>query len=341
MNKTYTFFTLFITCLFSTALLAQPTLTTANNPVPNQLYKYQTPSPTGFNPGVSGANITWNFGNLNPDNAAIEGQAIAANQASTGNMYPNATVAIVEANGTETYYYGDTDGQGFYGAMSSSGGTTAGVNYTDPQDLIQYPMTYNNSFSDSFSGTVGASGSSFNRSGTATVAADGHGTLITPAGTFTNVLRLKTNMTYSDQVAGQTIVAYTEERYTWYDASSAYPLLTYTILTANGATSAFVNYLDASAVSIEEVVINTTADLSIKPNPATDFANLNFELLKSADVQVTVFNLIGQEKIVIPNRNFNKGKNQIDINLDQLSSGTYFVRLDIDGNVVTRKLVVK
>ena len=340
MNQLYTFLSLFITCLFSATLIAQPTLTTANNPMPSLNYNYQTSSAVGFNIGGSGANVTWDYSSLTINGTPIEGKAIAASAASSGTAFPNATVAIMENNGTETFLFGDVNAQGFVGASSVSGGQTALISFSDRQHLIEYPMTYTDNFTDAFSGTVGTSGSMLNRGGNITVTADGYGTLMTPAGTFDNVLRLHSVINYTDQIGGQTIVTYQEERYTWYDETAAFPLLTYTTLTANGATSIFLNYLDATAVNTKEVKVKTT-DISLAPNPASDFAILNFDLEKNANVQATIFNLIGQEKIVLPIQQYPQGKNEINFNLSQLASGTYFVRMEIDGNIVTRKLIIK
>lgn len=339
MKPLYTFLSLFFVVLVSSTSIAQPTLTVDNNPRTGN-YMYQTPSPTGFNPGFNGANMTWNFSSLSGTGTMIQGNGVDANMAVHGSNFPNATVAIQEANGTETYYYGDTNGQGFYGTVATSGGTTAQLVYSDPQDLIQYPMTYSDSFSDSFTGQFSSSGSSFTRSGTTTVQADGYGTLMTPAGTFTDVLRLKTTMQYSDAIAGQVIVSYQEERWTWYDANSPYPLLTFTNLSANGQSSIFLNYLDATSVGTNDLTA-LDLELEIAPNPTSDFVNVNFNLEQSATVKITVLNLIGQEMKSIASTRYNEGIQQTRVELSDFPSGTYFMRMEVNGAIVTKKLMIK
>jgi hypothetical protein len=55
-------------------------------------------------------------------------------------------------------------------------------NYSDPKRILQFPMPYGNSFVDAYTGTSG--------SGAPTWIYSGHGTLITPLGTTTNVAKV-------------------------------------------------------------------------------------------------------------------------------------------------------
>lgn len=72
--------------------------------------------------------------------------------------------------------------------------------------------------------------------------------------------------------------------------------------------------------------------LKVYPNPTTDNASVSFNLLKSANVSVKVYNLAGVLVKSIDVKNMNSGANTINLDADNLPNGTYVVKLS-SGNI--------
>ena len=85
--------------------------------------------------------------------------------------------------------------------------------------------------------------------------------------------------------------------------------------------------------------VKSTASLNIigaNPfNPTTRFA---YTLPEAADVQIHVYNTIGQRVAILVNNHQPAGIYQIDFDAANLATGVYFVRLSTPGLVVTQKV---
>ena len=79
--------------------------------------------------------------------------------------------------------------------------------------------------------------------------------------------------------------------------------------------------------------------LQVSPNPATDRAYVRLEAPASGNGQLTISNVAGQV-ILEQRQTLFSGENSILLNLEQIPSGLYNVRLDIDGKFGTQKLII-
>ncbi len=75
------------------------------------------------------------------------------------------------------------------------------------------------------------------------------------------------------------------------------------------------------------------------PNPFNGITNIRFYLPKSADVNLSVYNLIGQLVSIIANESFTAGLHSVEFNTKGISSGVYFYRLISEKNSVTKKML--
>jgi len=75
------------------------------------------------------------------------------------------------------------------------------------------------------------------------------------------------------------------------------------------------------------------------PNPTTDFMSIEFNLPSDGDVQIAINNLFGQLVYSI-NKKYEKGKNSIVVNVNDLSAGLYYYTLKFKGNRLVKKMVV-
>lgn len=87
---------------------------------------------------------------------------------------------------------------------------------------------------------------------------------------------------------------------------------------------------------------NTAAFGSVAayPNPATDLLNLNLDLVKSGNVNITMTNTLGQN-VMVENRGLNAGKNNVQLNTSNLPAGVYFVNVTAEGSTKTIRVVVQ
>ncbi len=78
------------------------------------------------------------------------------------------------------------------------------------------------------------------------------------------------------------------------------------------------------------------------PNPFNPTTNLEFGISKSGFVSLIVYNTLGEEVATLVNSNLNAGKYKYQLSTDnyQLTSGVYFYKLAIDGNIIDTKRMV-
>jgi len=82
------------------------------------------------------------------------------------------------------------------------------------------------------------------------------------------------------------------------------------------------------------------AGSALYPNPAANSAVLQLQLKNNSKVSVKVMNSVGQI-LSTTNTDAVAGANEININMEGLSSGIYLVNVNIDGASITKKLIVK
>ncbi len=79
---------------------------------------------------------------------------------------------------------------------------------------------------------------------------------------------------------------------------------------------------------------------SVYPNPAQNQVNIDLNMEQSEDVEVSIFNTVGQ---VVINKRFGSmnGANTLTIGLDNIAQGIYFVKIRVGSKVYTKPLTVK
>ena len=72
--------------------------------------------------------------------------------------------------------------------------------------------------------------------------------------------------------------------------------------------------------------------IDVYPNPANDFAIINFELEKSCNVRILMCDILGKEIAEIHNSFATEGLFYKTINTNNLLSGTYYLKISIDND---------
>ena len=315
-------------------VLAQPTLTASGtNPVIGDVVTMYDGS--YVSPGNAGANQTWDLSSMSGTTASTY-TAVAASSTPMGSSFPGSTICLVSDT---TYSY--------YNATSSvfqfSGVTTPSflLSYSNPEDYLRFPCTYNSSFTDTWAVTFSSS-LTFYRKGSSIVTADGYGTLKTPAGTYTNAMRIHTVQTYKDSayVSGVPfIITYKDDEYCWYVEGTRYPIATLFSLSSDAyPTEQGATYVGLPLSINDPEVLST---FEVFPNPVSSDLHLGIELKENQALEIQLFNATGALVQVPINKNAKAGHNEYKVHVGDLAGGIYFVRIILDGVLTsTRRFTV-
>jgi hypothetical protein len=76
------------------------------------------------------------------------------------------------------------------------------------------------------------------------------------------------------------------------------------------------------------------------PNPFNPSTKFSFELPVSGFTTLKVYDILGREVAVLLNEELTAGSHIINFNASNLASGTYIYRLNVNGNSLTRKMIL-
>jgi len=94
------------------------------------------------------------------------------------------------------------------------------------------------------------------------------------------------------------------------------------------------------ATSISAIEDITNIHLHINPNPVTDIARIEYQLSETKTVKISVINTLGQHMGILLNKQQMAGKHYMNWQTKRLSSGIYFVEIEVDGQRQVRKVAV-
>ncbi|MGZ3922022.1 MAG: hypothetical protein ACXVC7_17110, partial [Bacteroidia bacterium] len=229
---------------------------------------------SGLMTNVTGANTVWNYQALNTTTALITTPYVSTTAVASSSMYPGSTF-VQKQNGLNSFFKSvtsPTTQTEFMGIYS----TGISMNFTNTAIIAKYPMGYNSSVTDAFSGSFTFSTTSGNATGNATTTADGTGTLNLPGGiTFTNVLRVKSIQNINMTVGGFPAGTVKQTTYSFYSGAEKFPILNINYssvaltLQSPTVTANVTGHKNYFVVGIKE---NSLADaaLSVFPNPSKD-----------------------------------------------------------------------
>ncbi len=315
-----------------------PTITTTvENTVGDTLY-YQACVADNFNAGPSGAGVTWDFSHMTPTGTIGRQFYVAPSTCLNGDSFPTANINVQTPSAIQ-----GVNNIGEYLQSSASGIQIRGwelpdiTYYYDAEDFLRLPVTFNDSWVDSFHATISPDGSpQYYRRGTISVQADGYGTLKLPTGTVTNVLRVRFVEDYVDDLSslGAGVVHYTSLLYNWYtpgvkSAVMAYDSAWYTNSSPRKILSYNTNAPAVTGIKGESIL----SGIYVYPNPASGVVTI------SAPVSVydyAISDLSGQ--VMLSNA---ATEQQTRINVSGLAGGLYLITVrGGDGGAVTHKMVI-
>jgi pectinesterase len=88
-----------------------------------------------------------------------------------------------------------------------------------------------------------------------------------------------------------------------------------------------------------EIIEQPISYISVYPNPASDKLTINYQLKKSAVVNIYLIDLQGKQHIVLHKETNAMGIQTESMDISELPPGIYFLRLQAGNDVVTKKIV--
>lgn len=91
--------------------------------------------------------------------------------------------------------------------------------------------------------------------------------------------------------------------------------------------------------SVKELTNVKANSFVVYPNPATNNVNVNFDLLDNKNVNVVIYDVLGNE-VYNNSTEMTKGLQTLQVNTSILSSGVYYLTLVVDNAKETKKLII-
>ncbi len=334
--------------LSASNIFSQVTLTSSNNPAAGNTQNIVDCDTSGILQGNSGANQTWSFTNLTRLDSNLLSW-VAAGSTPYSSQFPSSTVASTIDN--SNYNYFTTSGTNL--VVNGIGGPSIVIPYSDPELYLQYPFTYNSSFSDIFSASYTAAGIPTTRTGTINVSGDAWGTINLPFGSFANALRVKYNISTKDSSnPGIPIVIITNiTSYVWFVPGRKFPVfeIIYTTLLFNGTTqssSKNVNYNpNSTPIGIKPISTEIISKYKLEqnyPNPFNPSTKINFSVpANSGSIRIYITDILGREIAeVVKEDKLPEGNYSISYDGSNLAAGIYFYTLKTDNFNETKKMIL-
>lgn len=96
-------------------------------------------------------------------------------------------------------------------------------------------------------------------------------------------------------------------------------------------------------VSVEDETL-TAKDFYLNqnfPNPFNPATRINYGVAKSGNVEISVYNILGNKVATLVNEFKPTGNYNVDFNASKLSSGVYFYKIVANGFVQTKKMILE
>jgi len=117
-------------------------------------------------------------------------------------------------------------------------------------------------------------------------------------------------------------------------------LITFGLTTADEMMLVFFQYTESEPIGINDA-ITAVSSVSAYPNPVSDVLNFSYTLKEESSVTLDVYDISGKLIANLMNKTETAGKKyaQINTNAPGWSSGTYFVRLSVNGKSISKQIV--
>lgn len=292
-------------------------------------------------PGTSGANQYWDLSGMTSNQTYTTTISNPVGLPGAEN-FPSATFAALIQGQESISYSAVIDNRielvGLYTP-------TLSITYSNSQTQLQFPLSYQSTFSDTYERNADFGGGIGSQEiGETSSVVDGYGTLITPSGTYTDVLRLKQDVeSYHNTTSDGEVISsipYTSVNYSFYKLGFAAPLASIVASELSGQTTQFATYLISSTVGLQN--LSPVNNITIFPVPVVNDFTINLDLETTSEVTFNLFSVDGRIVSKLGNEFLPTGENTRSFNLPKSTpSGVYFVQIKTPESVMMKKIVVQ
>jgi hypothetical protein len=317
--------------LTSFIILAQPTLTPSWIGDFDELVATQV-AETAPDPGPSGANVTWNFSTVVPEDTIPNVNFTYVDPSATPYfaMFPEANLALkAEILDAYTYWKFSSEKLELLGNAFSNFSQV----YSNPKTEMVFPFGYTDSFMDTYDAEIEVAGLISYISGSTTDQADAYGTIILPGKTLNNVLRIKSVEEDLDSIAIAADIYtlnYTMRTvYTWVTSNYPGPIAShvssegwnFTVFPGIPTDTTEMPLIttfsyDGSDISSGISELSNYIGIQVGPNPFVNEVKLTFELSETDDWLISVFDIQGR-KISSEAHSLGMGKQALNLHIPE------------------------
>jgi hypothetical protein len=342
MNK------LILSCILlfcAVQLHAQPSITAASmNPLAGEVFASLPLDTASVQPGAAGANLSWDFSSLIFIYNPIYDSYHAASATPYAGSFPDANIAS-ENN--------ITSGEFFYHKTTSTGWEILGYannlydfSYSNKQQAMTYPFTYNSVINDTYGGTTTHSGMTVTRTGTYFKKGIAYGGLTLPTGNFSGILLTQSIDAYSDAYGGTTptTYGYNVTEYSWVSVAYKFPLLYKRIIEVSidgVVTSTLAMARVSTAVSGIGESSNDDGRFALYPVPATTEINLGFYEQYTGEIVVDCFTITGQKVANLYTGKADPSNSVLTFDVSSLKEGLYLMQINTPEGMYMKKFVIR
>lgn len=331
---------LLIIIAFFFKVKAQPTITSAD--IVNGTFQFTEISFNQgvYTPGNGGANVTWDFSNVQ---GTVGGVKLLYGNCSSSvpecASFPTANRYVVSLDNSGN----QSDDKNLFRVTSTQFEAIGARNiannftltYTDTPIELKFPTTYLQSFTDTSSYTV--NGVTTNTNDVITV--DGYGTVKTPGGTYTNVLRVKKASTVNISMGGSTVSTTQITTYTWYknnrEQIAGFSVSNMTFPMPQALPSTFQYTTNATNLAVKETFVEKPAVLY--PNPTKD-GKVWIDIKNNSMKSISVYDISGKNILTLPAGQTKQTEGKYMIDLQSYPDGSYIIKVETDQNTVSKTI---
>lgn len=329
-------------CAYALSLTsnAQITLTLTQSDLPaigtNFLYSVDSTRVGAIS--SAGMNQTWDYSNLQEHESDLFSmKSLTATPSSWNSNFPNSQMVAYE-NGSFAYYYSQNN-SGYYNDGSYNSSNVVPANVLESSELvIPTPFTFN-SLRNNTSKRI-----SYNNINNQKIVnythsifeGDATGVLTTPAGTFSNTLRIKRTTYLSDSVYQFNGTNYqylshsgfrdTTIIYSWYRKGLNCYLLSVEEKLNNGNTGLGIQKKGAEFYTQSVTSLNEYSKFQnsfIFPNPTNGENNISISVQDKTAEQIVIIDLLGK---IIKTEKINNNS-IVSFNIENLNTGMYIYKV--------------